>query len=196
LVAGHTPPTVGCETGERGSGLYPDPLAVRTRCGRGVAPGGEALLATICSAGLRSENVGGLARALRRDAGEPPLYVPCGGFLRVGRGAGSGKRAVRETHFPDGPQVLPAHWLRAAGRRTSTLHSAAVPSLGTRWETLGQSRWVLRAEGSTPRFLRRETLEKPEIEDEYRHIARLDGRGFGPFGRKCLIYFDGTSTEP
>lgn len=123
------------ETGERG--LDPEPLAVRTQ-GTGSGRRGE-----------------GSPVRLGRVAGEPPVAHEVECLLSVGRAGGRGSRSRAERTFP---RVSRCRWtgLRAKG---FSLRFAAVSSLVTRWETFGQSRWILRAEEGTPRFLKWETLE-------------------------------------
>ena len=105
---------------------------------------------------------------------------------------GLGKRAKRGTHFPHGPPGAAGTLDAGCWAKDFNTPLSGSSFVGNPLGETCSSRWVLRAKGRTPRFLRRETLEKPEIEDEYHRIARLDGRGFGPFRPKCLIHFDGT----
>ena len=196
-VAGHTSAQGRMRgPGERGSGLYPGPARGSNARGRGVALGGERLLATICSPGTASLKMWDAARPSDSEETLASSRCTCHvvGSCWWSRAVGSWEagRARRRTS-PTVPQVLPAHWMRAAGRRTKYTPLSGSSFVGNPLRETYSSRWVLRAEGRTPRFLRRETLEKPEIEDEYRHIDRRSmATGFGPFRPKCLIHFDKT----
>ena len=155
MVVGHTPPTVECRTGERGSGLVPGTARGSNAVRPGVkdaAPPGSPQSRERCRlrewGELRPQRCArrkvlrvtqrGLALVHPlRDAGEPSVVRGDDvALLLVSQAVGVGNGLSAERTSPTVPQVLQALWMRAAGRRTSTLHSAAVPSLGTRWERL------------------------------------------------------------
>ena len=129
-------------------------------------------------------------------------------LLLVSQAVGVGKRGERGTHFLQGlrgrsalctsPAAIPA-FEATSGEQNSTLRPP--PTAGRRLFPLGRPsgeqgsiRSVVPGQETDPRFLRRETLEKPEIESECRRPATLDGRGFGHPAPKCSLRFNRNAT--
>ena len=118
-------------------------------------------------------------------------------LLLVSQAVGVGKRAERGTHVLQGlrgrsalctsPAAIPA-FEATSGEQSSTLRPP--PATGRRLFPLGRPsgeqdsiRSVVPGQETDPRFLRRETLEKPEIENECRRTAvRMEGVS-APFAR-------------
>ena len=129
-------------------------------------------------------------------------------LLLVSQAVGVGKRAERGTHSFQGlrgrsalctsPAAIPA-FEATSGEQSSTLRPP--PEAGRRLFPLGRPsgeqgsiRSVVPGQETDPRFLRRETLEKPEIENECRRPATLDGRGFGHPTPKCSLLLNRNAT--
>ena len=119
-------------------------------------------------------------------------------LLLVSQAVGVGKRAERGTHFLQGlrgrsalctsPAAIPA-FEATSGEQSSTLRPP--PATGRRLFPLGRPsgeqgsiRSVVPGQETDPRFLRRETLEKPEsdpsvTERPFACQVRPGGRGYG-----------------
>ncbi len=133
-----------------------------------------------------------------RDAGEPSVVRGDDvALLLVSQAVGVGKRAERGTHSFQGlrgrsalctsPAAIPAFEAASGG---AALDPSTTSRNGKRLFPLGRPsgeqdsiRSVVPGQETDPRFLRRETLEKPEIENECRRTAvRMEGVS-SPSGR-------------
>ena len=144
-----------------------------------------------------------------RDAGEPSVVrADDVALLPVSQAAGVGRRGrARDALLPGCPEPKRVvHLARGNPGFRSDLRRAeldpattsrcgkTVVSSGTAVGRAGLNPFGRSGSGNRPQVSQAGNAGKPEIEDEYRHIAAPPATGFGPSRPKCSLWFNRNAT--